>query len=138
VDPFPFFVAILVPLGGMIFVASIIITPMILRSQERARMHNTLRRLHDEGQTVTPEMLQALQPDDIFARIPRSANADLRRGMILIAVALGMVALGFAIDAGSRYYEPIWPLIGASAFPGLIGLAFIIMWRLKLADPAKA
>ena len=118
----------------MIFVASIIITPMVLRSQERARMHNTLRRLHDEGQAVTPEMLQALQPDDPFSRIPRSPNADLRRGMILIAVALGMVALGFAVDAGSRYSEPIWPLIGASAFPGLIGLAFIIMWRLKLAD----
>jgi hypothetical protein len=134
VDPFPFFVAILVPLGGMIFVASIIITPMVLRSQERARMHNTLRKLHDEGQTVTPEMLQALQPDDVFSRLPRTPSGDLRRGMILIAVALGMITLGLVLDLGSRYYTPLWPLIGASAFPGLIGLAFIIMWRLKLSD----
>jgi hypothetical protein len=134
VDVFPFLVAILVPIAGILFVGAIIITPMVLRSQERARMHNTLRRLHDEGQTVTPEMLQALQPDDIFSRIPRSPNADLRRGLILVAVALGLVVLGAVLDLGSRYYTPVWPVIGAAAFPGLIGLAFIIMWRLKLSD----
>jgi hypothetical protein len=127
--------AVLIPVAGMIFVASIVITPMVLRSQERARMHNTLRRLHDEGQTVTPEMLQALQPDDVFANIPRTPMADLRRGMILIAVALGMVTLGFVLTLGGSYYRPLWPLIGAAAFPGLIGLSFLLMWRLKLSSP---
>ncbi|MDB5452737.1 MAG: hypothetical protein JWO33_1315 [Caulobacteraceae bacterium] len=127
--------AIFIPVAGMIFVASIVITPMVLRSQERARMHNTLRRLHDEGQTVTPEMLQALQPDDIFSKIPRTPVADLRRGMILVAVALGMVTLGFVLTLGGSYYRPLWPLIGAAAFPGLIGLAFLVMWRLKLTSP---
>jgi hypothetical protein len=127
--------AILIPLAGMIFVGAIVITPMVLRSQERARMHNTLRRLHDEGQTVTPEMLQALQPQDVFSNIPRTPIADLRRGLILFAVALGMVCLGFALDLGSSNYEPLWPLIGAAAFPGLIGLSFLVMWRLKLSSP---
>ena len=134
-DFFPMIPAVLIPIGGMIFVASIVITPMVLRSQERARMHNTLRRLHDEGQTVTPEMLQALQPDDVFAKIPHTPIADLRRGMILLAVALGMVALGLALDLGSSNYEPLWPLIGAAAFPGLIGLSFLVMWRMKLSSP---
>lgn len=136
-DIFPFSIAILVPLFGMIFVGAIVITPMILRSQERARMHNTLRRLHEEGQTVTPEMLQALQPDDVWSRMPRSPNSDLRRGLILIAVALGLVVLGTVLGAGQGYLDPVWPVIGAAAFPGLIGVAFLIMWKLKLDTPAS-
>ena len=46
-----------------------------------------------------------------------------------------MVCLGFALDLGSSHYEPLWPLIGAAAFPGLIGLSFLVMWRLKLTSP---
>src|SRR6476661_3615324 len=120
-DFFPMVPAMMIPVAGMIFVGAIVITPMVLRSQERARMHNTLRRLHEEGQTVTPEMLQALTPDDVFVKIPRTPIADLRRGLILFAVALGMVCLGFALDLGSPSYTPLWPLIGAAAFPGMIG-----------------
>src|SRR3954466_10684586 len=107
-DFFPMIPAVLIPVSGMIFVASIVITPMVLRSQERARMHNTLRRLHEEGQTVTPEMLQALTPDNVLAKIPRTTTADLRRGLILFAVALGMISLGLGLDLGSSNYEPLW------------------------------
>jgi hypothetical protein len=127
--------AILIPVAGMIFVGAIVITPMVLRSQERQRMHNTIRRLHEEGQTISPELLATLGNDDLMmSRLPQTPMADLRRGLILLAVAAGMVCLGFAIDAGSANYTPIWPLIGASAFPGLIGVAFLIMWQMKLSS----
>jgi hypothetical protein len=131
-DFFPMVPAVMVPVAGMIFVGAIVITPMVLRSQERQRMHNTLRRLHEEGQTITPEMLQALTPDDPWSRVPQSATSDLRRGLILMAVALGMVCLGFAIGMGGPRIDPVWPLIGAAAFPGLIGVAFLFMWMFKL------
>jgi hypothetical protein len=80
-------------------------------------------------------MLQALQPQDVLSSIPRTPLADLRRGMILLAVALGMVCLGFVLDLGGSNYQPLWPLIGAAAFPALIGLSFLVMWRLKLSSP---
>jgi len=129
-------VAILVPAIVFTFVASIIIIPRVLRSAERARMHETIRRLHESGEPMPPEMLDALRgagvsgPTEILQSF-NSPDAELRRGLILIAVAIAMVILGLVLDAGGRRYEPVWPIIGAAAFPGLIGVASLIMWRLS-------
>jgi len=135
-NPFPYAIAILVPLFGMIFVGAIVITPMVLRSQERQRMLATLRKLHEDGQELTPAMLEALRPNDPFGRFPQTPASDLRRGLILIAVALGLVILGSVLDTGyDGSLHPVWPVIGAASFPGLIGLAFIAMWVFKVNNP---
>ncbi|HET9159750.1 MAG TPA: DUF6249 domain-containing protein [Caulobacteraceae bacterium] len=132
-NPFPYAIAILVPLFGMVFVGAIVITPMVLRSQERQRLLSTLRQMHEEGQQLTPEMLDAIRPHDPLGRLPSSPVADLRRGLILIAVALGLVILGAVLDTGyDGALHPVWPVIGAAAFPGLIGLAFVAMFMFKL------
>jgi hypothetical protein len=132
-NPFPYAVAILVPLFGMMFVLAIVITPLVLRSQERQRMLGTLRKLHEDGQQLTPEMLEALRPSDPFSRFPATPVSDLRRGLILLAVSLGLVILGSVLNTGyDGHLHPVWPIIGAASFPGLIGLAFIIMWVFKL------
>lgn len=128
--------AVIVPLIVFTFAGVMAITPMVLRSQERARMHETIRRLHENGETISPEMVAALQGgSDISGLMSglRTPMADLRRGMILVAVALALVVLGFVIDAGSPHYTPVWPIIGGAAFPGLIGVAFLVMWRVKQA-----
>lgn len=127
--------AIVVPMIVFTFVAVIVIVPMTLRAQERARMHATLRRLHEDGQPITPELLAALRVKDDPIKgvsLDYGPYGELRRGMILIAVALGLVILGLVIDAGDSDYSPIWPLIGVAAFPGLIGVASLIMWRIRL------
>jgi hypothetical protein len=129
---FPYAVAILVPLFGMIFVGAIVIVPLVLRSQERQRLMGTLRQLHEDGQQLTPQMLEALKPSDSFMRPPQSPVSDLRRGLILIAVALGLVVLGTVLGIYGDRVEPVWPIIGAAAIPGLIGLAFVTMWAFKL------
>ena len=120
---------------GVLFVGAIIITPLVLRSQERMRLLSTLRQLHEDGKELTPEMLEALRPDDAFSRIPRTPGSDLRRGLILIAVALGLVVLSFSLGAeihGGERFEPLWPVFGSAAFPGFIGLAFLFMAWFKL------
>jgi hypothetical protein len=137
-NPFPYAVAILVPLFGMMFVLAIVITPLVLRSQERQRLLGTLRKLHEDGQQLTPEMLEAIRPSDPFGRLPSSPAADLRRGMILIAVSLGLVILGTVLDTSyDGHLHPVWPIIGAASFPGLIGLAFVAMWAFKLSNQTR-
>lgn len=123
--------AVLVPLGFFAFIAAIIVIPLTLRAQERARMHETLRRLHESGEPLPPGLLDVLRAGPApMATSFNSPENELRRGLILIAVALAMVVLGFLIDVGDHYYNVIWPLVGAAAFPGLIGVASLIMWKL--------
>lgn len=131
--------AVLVPMIVFAFIAAIVIVPMFLKSQEKARMHQTVRRLLDEGHTVSPEMLDALRSGDGVLGGSRvfGPKTELKRGLILIAVALGLVVLGLVANLGGASYSPIWPLIGVAAFPGLIGVASLIMWRLTLADEAR-
>jgi len=59
-------------------------------------------------------------------------DRDLRRGMILLGVGLGFVAIGLAFYAGLYYHGGalealgFWSAIGA--IPGFIGLAHIGLW----------
>ena len=47
------------------------------------------------------------------------ADADLRRGVILLSVAVALAVFGYFVDDARS------PLIGIAAFPGMIGVAFI-------------
>ncbi|CAN5151446.1 hypothetical protein BH11PSE2_BH11PSE2_04910 [soil metagenome] len=126
-------VSILVPMIVFTFVAAIILIPRTLRTMERVRMHETLRRLHENGEPLPDGVLDALNgrgPAPEILTTLNSPMAELRRGVILICVALAMVCLSFAIDLGSRDYQVIWPLTGAAAFPGLIGVGSLIMFFL--------
>ena len=91
---------ILVPLGFFAFLAAIIIVPVIMRSRDRALLHETLRIAYDKGQPVAPEMIEMLQRDvrERSGRLARSsADRDLRWAVILIGLALGLVAMSFAL-----------------------------------------
>ncbi|HEY0438273.1 MAG TPA: hypothetical protein VGC92_16650, partial [Phenylobacterium sp.] len=58
--------------------------------------------------------------------LPPSASRDLRTGLIWLGVAVGLASMGLALS----FEEPdaLYPLLGISAFPGFIGVAFIVMW----------
>jgi hypothetical protein len=53
-------------------------------------------------------------------------GSDMRRGVTLVMVALALVALGLALYYVSDGYAT-GPIVGAAAFPGFIGLGFIVM-----------
>jgi len=59
-------------------------------------------------------------------------DRDLRRGVILLGVGLGFVAIGLAFYAGLYYVggasETFASFAALGAIPGFIGLAYIVLW----------
>ena len=96
-------------------------------------MHETLRIAFEKGQPVPPELITALQ-SNIAPRQPTTPESDLRRAIILIAVALGLCALAYGLWYGlmsvseTAAYITGGSVAGSAAIPGLIGVAHLVLW----------
>lgn len=129
-------VSILVPISFMALVAAAIIAPGYFRHRDRTQMQETLRVALEKGQTLPAELVTALQSSVAAKTIPTREN-DLRRGIVLIAIALGFIGLGYGLwfglssvsEEGGAISGPI--VAGVGAIPGLIGVAYIILWATK-------
>lgn len=123
------------------FLAAVIIVPQVLRSNDRRRMYDTLRTAYERGQPVPPELLDAMTrrgrvEDDLAqayaTRTRPAADRDLRRGVILLSVGLGLVLVGVAFYAGlydvGGAPQTFASFAAAGAVPGCIGLAFLGLW----------
>ncbi len=124
-----------------IFVAAVILVPQYLRHLDRARLHETLRIAFEKGQPVPPELIESLQRPIASAPIG-TPERDLRRAVVLIFVGLGLVGLGYGFWFGlsSVSYEGAYVtggiIAGTGAIPGLIGVAYLILWLAKRATRA--
>ena len=105
-------------------IVAVVLGPFYLRSQERQRLQETLRTAIDKGQPLPAEIVEALTTD-VKVRPRPSAARDLRVGIIWIGVAVGFAALGLAISANEP--EALYPMLGVAAFPGFIGMAFVLI-----------
>ena len=87
-------------------------------------MQDSLRLSIEKGETLPAEVVSALSQS---ARLPNapSPGRDLRVGIIWVGVAVGFAALGLAVSFEDP--DALYPLLGCAAFPGFIGLAFIIL-----------
>ena len=110
-------------------IAAIVIVPRWIKSREREQLQATLRMAIEKGQPLPPEVIEAISRD---ARPVPSAARDLRRGVILLCVAAALVAVGYAgVYWGDGDTDGVGWLIGLAAFPGFIGMAFLIMGLLN-------
>jgi Flp pilus assembly protein TadB len=81
------------------------------KSKRDRMIHDTIAKLAEKGLPVPPELLE---------HTPRSiGNRDLRSGLVLIAVGIGLMIFFNQIGKSS------WAI---GLIPGLIGVAFIISW----------
>jgi hypothetical protein len=83
------------------------------RVKRNQMMHETIRQMIEKGQPIPPELLQPTEPQ-------RGLHCDLRRGLICIAVGIGLGALLLSRD------DKDWPV---ALIPLLIGLAFLATWK---------
>ncbi len=106
-------------------IAAVVIVPRWIKSREREQLQATLRLAIEKGQPLPPEVIDAISRD---ARPAPSAGRDLRRGVVWLCIAGAFVACGYAANYwGDGDTEGFGVLIGLAAFPGFIGLAFLIM-----------
>ena len=119
------FIWILVPLSPFLLVAALVLVPAYLRSKERQKLQETLRLAIEKGQPLPTEVVDAMSSNVRTMRMPPSPGRDLRIGVIWMGVAVGLAAFGIAL--GFEEPDALFPIVACAAFPGFIGLAFIVL-----------
>jgi hypothetical protein len=85
----------------------------------RTDTQQTIRLALEKGAELSPEFIKQI------GEVEQSKDKDLRRGLIWLALGLALAILGAAINEP----DAMGPLLGSAAFPGLIGVAYLAMWR---------
>ena len=113
----------MVPVALFSMIAAIVIVPAWLKSRERREMQATLRTAIDKGQPLPTDVIEALSRENV--KLPATAARDLRLGVILLAVSIGIALMGYMISFEDM--DAFYPISGMAAIPGMIGLAFVIL-----------
>ena len=96
----------------------LIVAVIMLINYARARsLHRTVQMMVEKGQPVPAALLAP-------PAVPRP-RSDLRRGVILIAIGLGVMTF-FGVEDG--WHDSAWAL---GLIPGLIGVGYLIVWKLE-------
>ncbi|WP_426011377.1 DUF6249 domain-containing protein [Caulobacter sp. DWR2-3-1b2] len=125
----------LIPMSPFLMVAAIVIVPIWLKSRERREMQQTVRAAIEKGQTLPPELIEALSKDTRSPRVS-SAHRDMRIGIILLFIAGGTALTGLALGQvnNTGMHIAMYCTMAGAALPGAVGLAFVI---LSFFNPVK-
>ncbi len=93
------------------------------RFRRRREVQETIRIAIEKGQELPTEFLETISSPK---QEPKK-DQDLRRGVVLIAVGLGIGAFGFLVGEA----DAVGPLMGIGSIPLLIGLALTALWILR-------
>ena len=94
------------------------------RYRARSEMQQTFRMALDKGQELTPDVI------DRLGHPKPSRDKDLRLGVIWLALAAGLVLIGFAVPDE----DALRGLLAGAALPFAIGLAYMILHRFTDRD----
>ena len=109
----------LIPIVMFISMAVTLMAWFYLKFRAKQESQQTIRLALERGTELSPEFIKQIgEPEP-----PR--DQDLRRGMVWIALGLGMCMLALGVNEPDAF----GPMLGTAAFPTLIGVAYIIMWR---------
>lgn len=112
-------------------ITAVIFGPSYLKSREKRDIQTTVRHAIDKGQELPPELIEAMTRD-VASKLP-SRTRDIRRGIIWLAVGVGIAAFGLLTnlnwgndwgDDGAIFANG---MLGVAAIPATIGVAFIIL-----------
>jgi hypothetical protein len=114
--------AVVVPIAvtGTVFGFTAVIVGLVAYTRHRTQRlrHETIRLAIEKGQALPPDLLDAARPPG-----DRSAERDLRRGLVLVAVGLGIgLYLALAPFSGGGHN---WSV---GFIPGLIGVAYLVAY----------
>ncbi len=105
----------------VLFISTAVVFSLWFYFKYKARLatQETFRLALEKGNELSPDfMKQMAEPEP-------SKDRDLRRGLIWLAIGIATAITGVAINEP----DAMGPTLGGAAFPGLIGVAYLIMWR---------
>ena len=112
---------ILVPIAMFTMVAAIFFIVLYFHQSSRSEMQQTIRLALERGTELTPDIISRLgEPEP-------SKNRDMRRGVIWLALAVGLALCGFFVPDPSGH--ALRGTLAGAAFPLAIGVAYMIIWR---------
>ena len=109
----------LIPVVMFISTAIVFIVWFYFRHRDRMETQRTFRLALDKGTELSPEFIKQLgQPEP-------DKDRDLRRSLVWLAIAVGLVLIGFAVPEP----DALRGLLAGAALPFAIGCAYMIMYR---------
>ena len=119
-------IAIIAILSVFGFPVAIVAVIMFSNWARNRSLHKTVRMMVEKGQPIPPALFST--PAAVTAATGLRPWYDLRRGIVLMAVGVGIIMF-FGISAG--WDEGVWAL---GLIPGLIGAGYILAWRLAYRE----
>ncbi len=117
----------LVPVGLFAMVLGIVAVVNFYNHRNRKEVLDTVREAVRSGQTLEPELVKSLGVK------PKKQGGDIKAGLVLLAIALGLVGLGWGLENSipDLQADPSAPdmtllMAGVAAIPGLIGVVLVI------------
>ncbi len=117
---------IFVPISLFAMVVGIVFITRYFKSRDQKELQETFRTAIEKGQQLSKEDLDVLRSS--YVKPPLN---DIRTGLILIAIAIGMAILGFML--GHNHSNTFHPVVGTASIPGLMGVVFVGfgIWRMN-------
>jgi len=106
---------VLIPFVVFGSLAVIVVSAFYFSYKKRTVVYDAIKVAIEKTGTVDAALVEAIIRDNV------GPYADLRKGIILIAVAAAFILLGFSIPDE----EAVGPMFGVASFPGLIGFAYV-------------
>lgn len=106
--------------GAPVLVVATILFFSYLKSRA---LHRTVRMMVEKGQPVPPELFAT--PGS-----PAKVRSDLRRGIVLTTIGLGLIIFLAAVNGGFRGGE--WAV---GVIPLMIGAGYLLVWKLEGTKP---
>ena len=110
---------VLIPIALFAIAPLIVWAVCAYRFKTKKAVMKLLEVMTNKGEAISPEIIRSLGIQ------PRSPDADLRTGSILIALAIALFALGFIIGE----IDAVRGLSGVAMFPFLIGATYLGLWK---------
>lgn len=105
----------LIPIILFLVIGVVLSTFFYFRHRARQEIHHTLRLAVEHGKDLSPELLEAISLDIGGGR------RDLRRGVMSVAIAVAIAICAWMLDEVE--------LLGIAAFPLMLGIAYLGLWR---------
>lgn len=108
-------------------IVAVVVGPSYLKSRERREVQLTVRHAVDKGQTLPPELIDAMTKD-VQKGLP-SRSKDIRKGVLSLASGVGIGGFALVVEGAGH----VWggngqgALLGIACIPAAIGVAFIIL-----------